>query len=97
MPSRIIDRHSVQTDVALVAPRSVHRAVPRVNVHVNVRAVPGVKHSCLQTQEIGHVTPFHGKLLHLVLVERDPQGRVRRVQGDCLGGHLYRLGGNPDF
>ncbi len=80
----VIYRHSIQGDVALVAARAVDGPISRVNVGVDIGTVAGIEHASLETEQVGHVAPFHWKLFYLVLVECVAKRSIRRIQCDCL-------------
>ena len=70
----VIHVHAVESCVALVAPRSVDRAIPCVVVlhHgvLQIRTVPRVNNAGLQAEQVRHIAALERNLFHLRFVER---------------------------
>ena len=78
----IIHVNTIESDVALVAAGSVHRATAGVIISVYVGAIARVGHAVLQAEQIRYVPAFQRKRLHLGFAEGVTQAGVRSID-DC--------------
>jgi len=96
----IVNIHTVERDVALIAPCPIHRSIARVLVLEDGTIVDIPARICdsrLQTQQIRHVSAFQRNLAHLLFIEGIADRSVDQIQSRGFRCDRHDFGGRANF
>ncbi len=83
----VVDANAIDTDIALVAARAIHRATSRI-AGACVSSIAGVGNSGLQRKQFGYIAALQREFLDLILAKRYTHGRVFGVDDGRFPGNF---------
>src|ERR1039458_4992091 len=92
----VVYANAIETDIALVAARAIHRAAARI-VGTCVCSIASIGNAGLQRKQVGHVAPLQRQFLYLILAKRYTHSRVFGVDYRGLPGNFDLGGGRADL
>ncbi len=87
----VVHVDTVERDVALIAARTIHGAIARVLVPVDIRTVAGVGDPGLQAQQIRNIAALQRDLLNLGFIERITNRGIDQIQDGSFAGNCDAL------